>query len=99
VREEGEFLEEQAFVPHAAVSVALLLALLSIGVLVYFIHHVSDAARYRCGHWRSGRVTTYSRRRTTRSPTVTAGRPGSGGRPPNCRLPTVSLCAPIVAGM
>lgn len=43
MREEGEFLEEQAFVPHAAVSVALLLALLSIGVLVYFIHHVSDA--------------------------------------------------------
>ncbi len=30
------------FVPHLAVNVAVLLAVLSIGVLVYFIHHISD---------------------------------------------------------
>ncbi len=45
VRSEGELLEEKAFVPHFAVTVALLLALLSIGVLVYFIHHVSDSVQ------------------------------------------------------
>ena len=33
--------DEVAFVPHLAVSVALLLAMVSIGVLIYFIHHVS----------------------------------------------------------
>lgn len=41
VRAEGEFIEEKAFVPHFAVTVALL----SIGVLVYFIHHVSDSVQ------------------------------------------------------
>ncbi len=33
------------FVPHLAVNVAVLLALLSIGVLVYFIHHISDSVQ------------------------------------------------------
>ena len=33
--------DEVAFVPHLSVSIALLLALVSIGVLIYFIHHVS----------------------------------------------------------
>lgn len=33
--------DEIAFVPHLAVSVAVLLAMVSIGVLIYFIHHVS----------------------------------------------------------
>ncbi|MDQ3717146.1 MAG: DUF2254 domain-containing protein [Actinomycetota bacterium] len=45
VRAEGELLEQEAFVPQFAVTVALLLALLSIGVLVYFIHHVSDSVQ------------------------------------------------------
>ena len=33
--------DEVAFVPHLAVSIGVLLAMLSIGVLIYFIHHVS----------------------------------------------------------
>jgi len=33
--------DEIAFVPHLSVSIGLLLAMVSIGVLIYFIHHVS----------------------------------------------------------
>ena len=33
--------EEVAFVPHLSVSIAVLLAIVSLGVLIYFIHHVS----------------------------------------------------------
>ena len=36
---------EDTFVPHLAVNVAVLLAVLSIGVLVYFIHHISDSVQ------------------------------------------------------
>ncbi|MGI8652118.1 MAG: DUF2254 domain-containing protein [Geodermatophilaceae bacterium] len=45
VRAEGEVDQAEAFVPHFAVTVALVLALLSIAVLVYFIHHVSDSVQ------------------------------------------------------
>jgi len=34
---------DQEFVPHLAVLVALLLALVSLGWLIYFIHHVADS--------------------------------------------------------
>ncbi len=37
----GEFEEGSTFVPHASVTVAVLLAIASIAVLIYFIHHVS----------------------------------------------------------
>ncbi|WP_372827030.1 DUF2254 domain-containing protein [Polaromonas sp.] len=33
--------DEVAFVPHLSVSIGVLLAIISIGVLIYFIHHVS----------------------------------------------------------
>jgi len=33
--------DEVAFVPHLAVSIGVLLAMISIGVLIFFIHHVS----------------------------------------------------------
>lgn len=33
--------EESAFVPHLSISLGVLFALVSIGVLIYFIHHVS----------------------------------------------------------
>jgi len=33
--------DEMAFVPHLSVSIGVLLAVVSIGVLIYFIHHVS----------------------------------------------------------
>jgi len=33
------------FVPHLAVNLAVLLAVLAIGVLVYFIHHISDSVQ------------------------------------------------------
>lgn len=33
--------DEVAFVPHVSVSIGVLLAIVSIGVLIYFIHHVS----------------------------------------------------------
>jgi uncharacterized membrane protein len=36
-------LDGQEFVPHLAVTVALLLAVLNVAVLVYFIHHISDS--------------------------------------------------------
>lgn len=35
----------ETFVPHLAVNVAVLLALLSIGVLVYFINHITDSVQ------------------------------------------------------
>jgi len=35
----------QRFVPHTAVAFAVLLALVSVGVLVYFIHHISDSVQ------------------------------------------------------
>lgn len=37
---DGEY-----FVPHLAVNMAVLLAVVAIGVLVYFIHHISDAVQ------------------------------------------------------
>jgi uncharacterized membrane protein len=33
--------DEGAFVPHLSVSIGVLLAVVSIGVLIYFIHHIS----------------------------------------------------------
>jgi len=36
---------DQYFVPHLAVNMAVLLAVTSIGVLVYFIHHISDSVQ------------------------------------------------------
>jgi uncharacterized membrane protein len=33
--------DEGAFVPHLAVSIGVLLAIVSVGVLIYFIHHIS----------------------------------------------------------
>jgi uncharacterized membrane protein len=36
-------IEEMEFVPHISVTVALVLALASIGVLIFFIHHVSSS--------------------------------------------------------
>jgi len=36
---------DEYFVPHLAVNLAVLLAVLSIGVLVYFIHHISDSVQ------------------------------------------------------
>jgi len=42
VRDEGS---GNYFVPHLAVNVAMLLAVLAIGVLVYFIHHISDSVQ------------------------------------------------------
>ncbi|MFC5999193.1 DUF2254 domain-containing protein [Quadrisphaera sp. GCM10027208] len=35
--------EAEVFVPHLAVNGAVLLAVLNVGVLVYFIHHISDS--------------------------------------------------------
>lgn len=35
--------DADAFVPHLAVNLAVLLAVLNVGVLVYFIHHISDS--------------------------------------------------------
>ncbi|WP_461023233.1 DUF2254 domain-containing protein [Thalassiella azotivora] len=35
--------DAQVFVPHLAVNVAVLLAVANVGVLVYFIHHISDS--------------------------------------------------------
>lgn len=37
--------ETDAFVPHLAVLIGIALAVLSVGVLIYFIHHVSQAIR------------------------------------------------------
>lgn len=36
---------DEVFVPHLAVNLAVLLAVLSIGVLVYFIHHIADSVQ------------------------------------------------------
>ena len=45
IRVIGETATDDYFVPHLAVNVAVLLAVLSIGVLVYFIHHISDSVQ------------------------------------------------------
>ena len=50
VRADGD--DRLGFVPHLAVSVAVLFAVVAIGVLVYFIHHISDSIQ----------VTTLARR-------------------------------------
>lgn len=47
--------DEVAFVPHLSVSIGVMLAMVSIGVLIYFIHHVSvsiqaDVVVARVGH-------------------------------------------------
>jgi uncharacterized membrane protein len=39
IRSEAE--DDQQFVPHLAVAVAIVLALVSIGCLIYFVHHVA----------------------------------------------------------
>lgn len=41
IREPGD--ADEVFVPHLAVNVAVLLAVLSIGVLVWFINHIADS--------------------------------------------------------
>ncbi|KAB7624124.1 DUF2254 domain-containing protein [Alkalilimnicola sp. S0819] len=41
----AEAAEAEAFVPRLAVSVAIILVLVSIGSLIYFIHHVANAIR------------------------------------------------------
>ena len=35
--------DADTFVPHLAVNVAMVLALLNVGVLVYFVHHITDS--------------------------------------------------------
>ena len=75
------------FVPHLAVNVAVLLAVLSIGVLVYFIHHISDRVQ----------VWTLARQvRTTCSPRSTGSiRSGSGRTSGKSRTRTAcSTCPP-----
>ena len=37
--------DEFAFVPHIAVTIGMVLTILSVGVLVYFIHHISTSLR------------------------------------------------------
>jgi uncharacterized membrane protein len=43
VRASGDSGEREQFVPHLAVSVAVVLAVGCVAVLVYFIHHISDS--------------------------------------------------------
>lgn len=43
IRDDGS--GGQVFVPHAAVAVAVVLALVSVGLLVYFVHHISDSVQ------------------------------------------------------
>jgi len=43
IRVLGGATGSEVFVPHLAVNVAVLLAVLDVGVLVYFIHHISDS--------------------------------------------------------
>ncbi len=46
VRTAGEdVILTQAFVPHLSVTVGVLLAVLSLGVLIYFIHHVASSVQ------------------------------------------------------
>ncbi len=61
------------FVPHLAVNVAVLLAVLNVAVLIYFIHHISDSIQ----------VSTIARRvRTELHQTVDRLYPEHLGRPP-----------------
>ncbi|KQX65751.1 DUF2254 domain-containing protein [Angustibacter sp. Root456] len=43
VRSSGDSGDRTAFVPHLAVTVAVVLAVVCVAVLVYFIHHISDS--------------------------------------------------------
>lgn len=36
---------EEAFVPHLAVNLAVLLAVLAVAILIYFIHHIADSVQ------------------------------------------------------
>ena len=42
--------EDNSFVPHLSVSAAVLMALLSIGVLIYFINHTAHSIQVESGH-------------------------------------------------
>lgn len=71
IREPGG--ADEVFVPHLAVNVAVLLAVLSIGVLVWFINHIADSVQ----------VGTLSRRvRTELVETVDRLYPERWGRAP-----------------
>ena len=65
--------DEVAFGPQLSVSIGVLLAMVSVGVLIYFIHHisVSDAAGRGSWRWRWPRKTRASRPRS-RSNTATS---------------------------
>lgn len=55
--------QPEVFVPHLAVNLAVLLAMANVGVLVYFIHHISDSIQIStlAGSLRSDLVRTIDR--------------------------------------
>ncbi len=46
-------LDEISFVPHISLTLAIVLALISLGVLIYFFHHVDDSStKFDSQNWR-----------------------------------------------
>ena len=58
VRSADATLGVAAFVPHVSVAVALLLTLVSLGVLIYFIHHAAESVQVSYVLSRVGRALT-----------------------------------------
>ena len=91
--------DEVAFVPHLSVTLGVLLALVSLGVLIYFIHHVAvsiqaDEVIARVG---SGAVRGIERL----FPATSASRPERARPrrtlPAHCRDPATTRVAPVAA--
>jgi uncharacterized membrane protein len=64
VRSADTQLGIQAFVPHLSVAVAMVLTLLSLGVLIYFIHHAAESVQVsyvlaRVGHGLTQQILSF----------------------------------------
>lgn len=64
VRSADAQLGNQAFVPHLSVAVAMALTLLSLGVLIYFIHHAAESVQVsyvlaRVGHGLTKQIQSF----------------------------------------
>lgn len=74
--------EEVAFVPHLSVSLGVLFAVVSVGVLIYFIHHVSVSIQANHLVARVGRELIEGIDRlfptTEETPPISAGAPDAG---------------------
>lgn len=86
--------DEVAFVPHLSVSIGVLLAVVSVGVLIYFIHHISvsiqaDEVVARVGLELNDGIDRLFPEDTGKSDTKA---PSASGAPEDAELPAAFAC-------